>query len=306
MFKVGEPISDTTKLACFDFDWTIVKPKNGRKFPKNVDDWTYLRPSVPTKLLEYSTQGYKIIIFTNQTKDWKIDMIQNVLANLRDDFGIDATAFGAMGKFSPYTKPNTNLFVEHVPPTWDKKNSFYCGDAYDATLCWSDSDRVFADAIGITFYTPEEIFAFDDIDLCETDYTVPHQEVVIMVGYPSSGKSTLCKNNLRGYEVISGDLLKTQKKMIAAALPFVKGGKSVVFDATHGTIEKRKTIIDFATTHNVPARMIVMPFDIDRALELNTKRATQTGTKPISKIAYYTYRKKYEPPTDIECEILCM
>lgn len=299
-------VDGNNKYACFDFDWTLVKPKDGRMFPKDKDDWTYLRDSVPTTLLEYSQQGYKIVVFTNQTKEWKINMIKDVVANLRNVGVSSIDVYGAMGKFSPYAKPNTKLFDDNILPEWDKENSFYCGDAYDASTCWSDSDRVFANNIGIKFCTPEQIFSFDAVDVCETDYSVPHQEVVIMVGYPSSGKSTLCKNNLKGYEVISGDLLKTQKKMIDVATPFVDGGKSVVFDATHGTIEKRKKIIDFARARNITTRIFVMPFDIDRALELNTKRATLTGTKPISKIAYYTYRKKYEPPTDAECEILCV
>jgi Polynucleotide kinase 3 phosphatase len=39
--------SRRTKFAIFDFDWTLVKPKAGRKFPTKADDWMYLRPSVP-------------------------------------------------------------------------------------------------------------------------------------------------------------------------------------------------------------------------------------------------------------------
>jgi len=36
--------------AIFDFDGTLVKPKEGRRFPKDEHDWQYLRPSVPVCL----------------------------------------------------------------------------------------------------------------------------------------------------------------------------------------------------------------------------------------------------------------
>ena len=31
-----------TKMASFDYDWTLVKPKNDRTFPKDIDDWEFL------------------------------------------------------------------------------------------------------------------------------------------------------------------------------------------------------------------------------------------------------------------------
>lgn len=35
------------KMMGLDYDHTIVKPKNNKTFPKDVDDWTWLRPNVP-------------------------------------------------------------------------------------------------------------------------------------------------------------------------------------------------------------------------------------------------------------------
>ena len=34
-------IKNTGKIAAFDFDHTLVRPLNG-KFPKDVNDWTFL------------------------------------------------------------------------------------------------------------------------------------------------------------------------------------------------------------------------------------------------------------------------
>jgi hypothetical protein len=30
------------KMAIFDYDWTLVKPKSNGTFSKNIDDWTWL------------------------------------------------------------------------------------------------------------------------------------------------------------------------------------------------------------------------------------------------------------------------
>jgi len=36
---LDEPNNKKEKLALFDLDWTLIKPKSGKKFPENKDDW---------------------------------------------------------------------------------------------------------------------------------------------------------------------------------------------------------------------------------------------------------------------------
>lgn len=38
------------KMASFYYDWTMVCPKNGKKFPSNVNDWQWLYPCVSEKI----------------------------------------------------------------------------------------------------------------------------------------------------------------------------------------------------------------------------------------------------------------
>lgn len=71
-----------TKIAAFDYDWTLVKPKSGGTFPKNIDDWKWLRSSVPSVLQKYYEKGFCIVVFTNQTKEWKITQIEDSLKTL--------------------------------------------------------------------------------------------------------------------------------------------------------------------------------------------------------------------------------
>jgi len=65
-------------MASFDYDWTLVNPKNAKTFPTSIDDWEWLYPIIPQKIKEYYEQGFMIVIFTNQSKPWKYEQIQLV------------------------------------------------------------------------------------------------------------------------------------------------------------------------------------------------------------------------------------
>ena len=46
LYTINKP-RHRSKVAIIDYDWTICKPKNNKTFPTDVDDWEWLRPSVP-------------------------------------------------------------------------------------------------------------------------------------------------------------------------------------------------------------------------------------------------------------------
>ena len=108
-----------SKLAIFDYDGTIVKAKEGRPFPKDIDDWMYIRESVPNTIQKYSKK-YRIVIVTDQSKEWKIKQIKNVMKDLK-------VKYTAIIGFQTH-KPDTSLFAKHISE-FDKKKSFYVGDA---------------------------------------------------------------------------------------------------------------------------------------------------------------------------------
>jgi predicted kinase len=119
--------------------------------------------------------------------------------------------------------------------------------------------------------------------------------VVIMVGFPGSGKSTVAKN--LEMTIISGDELKTAPKMIKAAEAVIKTapGQSIVFDATNATKARRAEYIAFAKKHGRPVRCIHVATPIEVSMERNKGRE-----KPVPNIALYLYRKKFEQPTEDE------
>lgn len=53
-------------IASFDMDDTIITRKSGAKFPKDAHDWVLLFDKVTPTITKLATDGYKIVIFTNQ------------------------------------------------------------------------------------------------------------------------------------------------------------------------------------------------------------------------------------------------
>ena len=288
-----------TLLAVFDVDWTLIKPKDGRKFPIDKDDWQWLRDSVPIVLKSYFRKGYQIVFLTDQSKAWKVDMIKEVISKLN----IQATALIAMNKEDH--KPNPRFFNSVFETSkYDIKNSLFVGDAAGREGDWSDKDKLVAEKLGIPFYTPEEIFPLTKNKDTKKELTNQNKEVVIMVGYPGSGKSTIAKEQLesKGYIRIDGDFFKTPQRMIKEAEKYILN-HSIIFDATNGTKERRKYFIDFAKKHMVPVKCIWKITDINTAMEQNRERQKKGGPR-IPDVVFYVYRKNFQEPTPDECSLI--
>jgi len=275
------------KFAIFDFDWTIVKPKEGRKFPTNADDWQYIRKSVPEIIQKYH-KTHQIVIVTDQSKPWKVEQIQQVVKDLKLE---DHTTVIIGVKTQ---KPDTSLFLK-IFPKFKPENSFYVGDAAGRKDDWSDKDKEFAHNLGVKFWVPEEQFPLDEIQNAIITKSKT-QEVVIMIGYPASGKSTIAAT-LEGYHIVSGDVHKTVPAMLKDASRALD--KSIVFDSTAGTKAKRAEFVKFAQKHKLPVRAIWVKTPIDVAMERNKTRAL-SGHVKIPDIAFYVYRKNFEEPTEDE------
>jgi len=292
---------ERNKIIIFDFDWTIVKPKEGRIFPIDINDWQWLRKSVPNEIRKYYKKQYRIAFLTDQTKLWKIDMIKNVIKELN----IPILCLIAMKKESH--KPNPTFLLENLKNNYDLSKSFLVGDAAGRKDDWSDNDKKLAQTVGLKFYTPEEIFKFDKEkqNILDLNHLVKKEkEVIIMIGYPASGKSTLAKTIFEpnGYKIIDGDALKTPTKMIKEANKYIKNN-SIVFDATNGTRERRQFFINFAKLNNLKVRCVWKTTTIDKSMEQNKQREME-GKPKIPNIVFYVYKKKFEEPINDECEII--
>ena len=56
-FKYPKNINlDNKKIAGFDMDYTLIKPKSGKRFPIDYNDWEWLYPNVKDRLIELSKE----------------------------------------------------------------------------------------------------------------------------------------------------------------------------------------------------------------------------------------------------------
>lgn len=283
------------KMAAFDYDWTLVSPKEGKTFPSNVDDWEWLYPTIPDKIKKYYDDDFMIVIFTNQSKDWKIEQIRLVATSLNIPIFIVVAT-----EKSDY-KPNPillNVLIESNKINKDK--SFFVGDALGRKSDFSDSDKVFAENIGIPYYCPEEVFHVKQ-EILEIP-TIPlsdEKQIIIMMGYPGSGKSTIAKNICKNesFVYIEGDLYKTSTKMIKASLQHIAINKSIIFDATNSSSKKRREYIEHGNKYNYKIVCIHVSTPLEVAYKRNKLRNYE---KYVPKIAYSVYKKNYEEPNEAE------
>jgi len=180
----GTPVL-SSKLACFDVDGTLIETKSGGTFPKHAYDWKFWCPrdTVQARLKEYHNAGYSIVFISNQRYaptskphlnfKSKMPLVGKALVDIPFRV-LAATAY------DKYRKPSTGMYdlVEQLHLqhgiTIDKSASFYVGDAAgrsvncpgkrDVSKDHADTDKGFAQNVGIEFYTPEEFF-WDQKDL---------------------------------------------------------------------------------------------------------------------------------------------
>lgn len=297
---IGKP-RFRSKIAAFDFDETIIKPKSNSVVPKDVDDWQWLRPNVPEIIAKYYEKGYGIYIFTNQSRKWKQQMIENV-SNALNALNVPLTIVISFDKAT--YKPNPAMFLEAMGANIEKvkkDKSFYCGDALGRVNDHSDSDLKFGQNIGLVVKSPEDIFPPSFVkkpvvtSVTSVTSVASVQEIILMVGYPGSGKSTWVDENLPKYVALRGDDLKLTPRILKAAKEPLENKQSVVIDATNPTVEKRAEYIAFANKHNVPIRCVHISTPYDESLIRNNMR-----DKPVPKIAFNVYRKRFAQPLKTE------
>ena len=282
------------KIAAFDYDWTLVNPKDGKTFPKDLDDWVWYYSNIPDKIKQLYDDGFMIVIFTNQTKKWKCEQI-NIVAK-----SLNIPLFVVIAMKKSEHKPNPIMFNTLFKDNEIIKNkSFFVGDALGRKIDFSDSDKIFAETIGINYHSPEDIFYI------KTNIIIPEiklsdsPKIIIMMGYPGSGKSTIakhiCKNE--NYICIQRDIYKTIPKMKKKAMEYVLQKKSIIFDATNSSIKNRNEYIQFANKYNYE----VVCIHVATSLEISFKRnRLRDESNQVPKIAYSVYSKYYNQPNKKE------
>lgn len=204
----------------------------------------------------------------------------------------------------------------------------FCGDAAGRSGDFSDSDRKFAMNCGIDFVTPEVFFGmrergdplekyvlsgYDPFMFTPTAPPLIVQrvcELVIMVGSPSSGKSSFAARHFAGYYRINQDTLKTRTKCLKEMARVAKYGTSIVVDNTNPSAAVRKLYIDIAKQFGYSCRCVYMNVDMALARHLGAFRVAQCGRSPeraLPQVAYSAYTRGFEFPATKEGfdEVIC-
>lgn len=307
--------------AVFDLDYTLIKTKSGRKFPKDGDDWVYLYDNTRDMLLEMNA-AYNIILFTNQKGIRKADKRTEFMKKLDQiigDLGIRLHIYISI-QDGYYRKPFTGLWELFVnnKPVLDK--TFYCGDAAGRKEDFAATDLMFAHNIGIPFYLPEQVFLKQDISvypLWWPDYLTKYigsppkikppggeKNMILMCGYPGSGKSSFAKQF--GYLIASNDDSGTASKCKKLVTTTLKSGKNIVVDNTHSTVKSRKEYYDLGKKYDYQVSIVYVDNHIQFCYYMNQLRCqlSKGSEELVPKIAYYTMRKRFVVPSEKECDTL--
>ncbi|KAI5000284.1 hypothetical protein ZWY2020_004873 [Hordeum vulgare] len=165
----------SAKIAAFDFDGCLAK--TSVKII-GADKWSLQHKSIPDKLQSLYNDGYKLVIFTNESNierwknkrqqavDSKVGRLDNFIERVKVPIQVFIACGTGKGKGTPddlFRKPNSGmwwLMAEHFNSgiDIDMEQSFYVGDAAGRENDHSDADIKFAKAIGLKFHVPEEYF----------------------------------------------------------------------------------------------------------------------------------------------------
>lgn len=280
----------TVKLACFDLDWTLIYPTKNL-FPKLADDVKFM-PNRLSKLRRLHKRGHTIVIFTNQKcrskkeVDKKIARMNTFIKNIN----IPIMLFMATDD-DYYRKPNTGMWIHLLDLVPKPEQMMYCGDAAGRQGDFSDSDKIFAENCKIPFYLPNQVFA----DVFSPYPLIKEKEVVIFVGMPGSGKTTLYRNKYQeqGYLHVNGDKLKSKDKVFKAISNAISAERSIVIDCTNPSLSRRK---DYYKIIPDCYKITVIYFVI------NGHGRNKCREKPVPDIAYHIYYKNLDIPTILELQ----
>ncbi|CAH0751422.1 unnamed protein product [Diatraea saccharalis] len=167
-------VRSSMKIAAFDMDGTLIKTKSGKVHPVDINDWQIAFPNGTEKLKALPSQGYKVVILTNQAAIGngrvKIGDFKKKIESIVSKLAVPIQVFLATGK-TFYRKPATGMWKilteqKNDNLAVDKDDSFYCGDAAGRAANWAPGkkkdhsmvDKLMAENLGLKFYTPEQFF----------------------------------------------------------------------------------------------------------------------------------------------------
>jgi bifunctional polynucleotide phosphatase/kinase len=336
----NQVIAENDILAAYDLDHTIIVPKVGKLFPnKKPNEWSFL-PGVIDKI-KLDTENSKFLIVTNQKnlnkKQPELTIWKQKVSDVLKVIGIPCIVLVSFSD-GRYRKPSPFIVLDNFK--FKKENSFYCGDAGGIYMersytvngtdinhekDFADTDYKFAINLGIKFIHRDEYVYSDTSNELTITYPtlnintensttinyVPlklaQKEMVILVGAPGCGKSSLSKKyELLDYNIINQDTLKTFKKCIVKTTESIENNKSMVIDNTNPSKKVRQEYITLGKKSGYLIHCIYFDVSMDNCKHNNIYRSIVTPERAVvPTIAYNYFKKNLEiPATDEGLDIV--
>ncbi|KAG8981507.1 hypothetical protein FRB90_007208 [Tulasnella sp. 427] len=335
----------STKVAAFDLDGTLIKPKSGVRFAKDHEDWKWWADGsiIPNKLKELDEQGYAIVLVTNQAlgeppkgkaKDPNARAKLPKFKKFFDKLPLIASAISTV-PFRVFVATAKDQYRKPIPGTWFELERLYRTEGIEIGKSRRNgdhniTDRLYAQNIGIPFFTPEEFFlnkppktfkprGFHPSSLPSdpeaplfTPTSTPliplnpvKPEIVLFVGYPAAGKTSFYKRHFApaGYVHVNQDTLKSKPKCLAAVREAIRSKKSCVVDNTNRDMTTRADYHGIAQELNVA---FVWNITLDLAWHINLYRAhflseavkANESTREMLGYGVFTqFQNAFQPPT---------
>ncbi|KAM7534241.1 hypothetical protein Aperf_G00000118449 [Anoplocephala perfoliata] len=325
----------SSKVLALDLDGTIITTASGRTFAANANDWKLLSPKIPTVLKKYADDSYAVVILSNQggldkEPARRVPEFKAKFTAIIDKLGIPLRAYFATAD-DRLRKPRIGMWealeLDNDGIEINRMESIYCGDAAGrvgqgkAKKDHSHCDRLFALNLGVAFKTPEELWdgksgsyttyplLFDVSKLRDSSRAedpvpsalknVKSPAVVLMVGYPASGKSTFCNEYLKdlGFQIVSRDTIKDMKKCVSKCQELLEAGSSIVVDNTNVDAASRSSFLQIAKKLGVPAYACVLQTSLDHARHNEVfRQITCKNHSKISSLVFNMMKSKYQTP----------
>ncbi|KAI1732681.1 polynucleotide kinase 3 phosphatase domain-containing protein [Ditylenchus destructor] len=341
-----EGIEHREKIAGFDMDGTLIKTKSGNVFGKNSDDWQlWDSAAVISELTKAHKSGFKLCIFTNQKGiqlgSVKPNEFKMKIQAICSRIGLPIQVFVSPGTAN-YRKPYAGMWerlekLENGGVSVDRSRSIYVGDAAGRIRTTSrnkpdhsSADRLFALNVNVEFQTPEQYFLkkmdeepyklpdFNPSSIIEGGHSLfnpentqippkdKSQEVIVLVGSPASGKSTLAASlakKHKNYAIVNQDELKTWQACVKSTKQHLDDGRSVIVDNTNRDAETRHRYVELAKSLSIPCRCFVIQSTQNQSAHINTFRHIVNSDEQHKKVSDNVIRMfygAYKPPTSNE------
>jgi len=262
------------KIALFDLDYTLIKPKSSF-LPQNSKDYELWNENI-IPYLETIQSEYDIVLATNQSKKFKVELIHNFINEMKE-IGIIISACICV----KHKKPDPTFILECLP---NKKIVSHCGDAAGEIDDWSADDKKLAENLHLKkFEISYKYFAIKK----------GHKRIYLMVGIPGSGKTTTAIKTSEkiNAKILHRDELKTVKKILELAYDELKTHDNVIIDACNVDYLSRKVYIEFANIHKYNITAISVITDVAVAIERDALRP-----KPVGKLVIRNISKRFKKP----------